>query len=159
MILVLANSISPVMFNHLAMLFVGNAIIGLIEGIVIAKVFKAPMWPCVGLLVVANYASMWAGAALFGIGEAPSLIPDQLFAEPLNHVRWLVAACIAIALIISLLVEWPFCYMTMPPGRGRFRKSVLATMLAQVSSYTCLGPFYLQGTNTLNREVNVVQTL
>ena len=159
MTLVLANSISTVMMNHLMLLIAGNALIGLFEGLLISKVFNAPVWRCIVLLILANYASMWFGAAIFGIAEAPRPVPDHLFAEPLNHVSWIVPLCAVIALMVSLLLEWPFCFLAMAPGAGRLRKSILASLIAQATSYTCLGPFYLSGTNTLNRDVKVVRSM
>ena len=159
MTMILANSITPIMMRHLSMLLVGNAIIGIIEGVIIARIFKASHWKCVALMITANYLSMWVGAALFGIAENPSPIPDSLFAEPLYSAGWLLWICLGVALLLSIILEWPFCFAAMKPGARRFRQSILASLVAQASRYTCIGLSFIPSSNSLNVDVAVVRQL
>jgi hypothetical protein len=147
------------MWQQWHMLLVGNAIIGLIEGAVIARVFKTRYLSTIVLMIIANYASGWAGALLFGLGETPSPIPDNIFDEPLYRVGWLMWIGMAIALAMSIAIEWPFCLVAMIGKHAALKRSLLAALLAQASSYTCIGLSYLRGENTLGREVEVMRSL
>jgi len=156
---VLANSWTQVMWQHWFMLLGGNLIIGIIEGAIIAKVFRAPMRRSIPLMIVANYLSMWAGAFVFGISEANSPIPDSVFQIPLYQVSWLLWIGVAVAIAMSIAVEWPFCFALVAPGPRRFGRSFQAVILAQLSSYTCIGLTHFRGENTLNRDVHVVRSI
>jgi hypothetical protein len=147
------------MWQQWMMLWAGNAVIGIIEGLVIAKVFRASYALSIVLMVIANYASMWAGALIFGIGEAPSPIPNNLFDQPIDRVSWLLWIGVGVAFALSILIEWPFCFAALPAEPGRFRRSMLATLLAQASSYTCLGLTYFRSNNSMGSEVEVVRSI
>lgn len=159
MTIIIANSISPVMVRYVLMLFIGNAIIGVFEGLVIARIFKISHWKSIALMILANYASMWAGALLFGVAENPSPVPDNLFSEPLHHVQWMLWICMGMALLLSLIIEWPFCHAAMKAGPGRLKRSITASVVAQASSYACIGLAFMPSHNSLNKEVEIVRRL
>lgn len=158
MTFVLANSLSPVMWLTIALLFSGNAIIGIIEGIVVSCVFRFPPIRTTLLFIVANYASMWFGIFLFGIGEQPSPLPETIFAEPLNNASSLIWICIAISFAVSCIIEFPFCWIASRLAKAPFKKSVLAVLLAQSVSYPLLMLLFYNSKNTIGDEV-VVATL
>ena len=56
-----ANAGTPLMWAGMLHLFIGNAFIGLLEGILLIKLFKAPKMKAVGLMILANYFSAWIG--------------------------------------------------------------------------------------------------
>lgn len=59
---VLANAGTPLMWTAFQHLFLGNALIGLIESFVLSSWFNIPS--SVGVITTANYASAWVGAIL-----------------------------------------------------------------------------------------------
>jgi hypothetical protein len=148
------------MLQHLFLLLFGNLVIGVIEGAVIARVFKTELGRTILLAIPANYLSMWAGILLFGLGEMPSPIPDNIFDEPLYRVGALRWICVGVALALSIILEWPFYLLAVGKRPHWLKRSILATLLAQLSSYTCLFmPYCMSGRDTLNREVTVVRSL
>ncbi|MGE5294178.1 MAG: hypothetical protein ACM3VT_05065 [Solirubrobacterales bacterium] len=56
-----ANAGTALMWAGTLHLLVGNLIVGLIEGILLAQVFRLSKWKCIGLLILANYFSAWCG--------------------------------------------------------------------------------------------------
>ena len=59
-----ADAGTPLLWANAFHLLIGNAIIGLFEGYVLAKVFKLPLRRCNLLLIAANYFSTWASVLL-----------------------------------------------------------------------------------------------
>ena len=62
-----ANAGTPLMWATMLHLFFGNAIIGILEGLLLAVFFRLPKGKTIFLLIAANYASAWLGG-LFIIG-------------------------------------------------------------------------------------------
>ncbi len=155
MTLLLANSLSPVMWRTLALLLVGNAIIGLIEGGVVARVFRFPPVRTIVLFIVANYCSMGFGAMLFGVGEKPSPLPEMLFDIPLHHAGAILWICVVISFAVSVVVEWPFCWIASLPTKAPVHRSMLAVLLAQAVSYPLLILLFADSENTIGDDVEV----
>jgi hypothetical protein len=59
-----ANAGTPLMWAGMLHLTLGNALIGIGEGLLIARVFQLPKRRCIGWMIAANYLSAWVG----GIG-------------------------------------------------------------------------------------------
>lgn len=154
--LFLANTLSPVMWRTLGLLFVGNAIIGLIEGAVIARAFRFPPVRTILLLIVANYCSMVIGVFLFGLGENRSPIPDALFEMPLHHAGAVLWICVAISFVVSVIVEWPFCCVAARLAKATARRALLAVLVANAVSCPLLILLFSDSTNTIGDDVEVV---
>ena len=124
-----------------AHLLVGNALIGLAEGVLIALVFRSKFRRAIPIMILANYASAWlAYMLLWSFGEQPIsrlLGNEPLYAFP-TVVKWVVLA----AFVETVLVEWPFCLWAIKPGTHRLARSAGACLVAQVASYAVLIPFY-----------------
>lgn len=156
----LANMITPLMFNQWMHLLVGNIFIGLLEGIVIAKVFKVRMWKTIAVLIIANYLSAAAAFALFGVAESRGPFVPWLFAEPLHQVSLILWLGFGIAFGLSILIEWPLVYTQFRDKPLSGKRSFQAVLLAQVVSYSLLAPAYwLQSENPLGQEVRIARTL
>jgi hypothetical protein len=124
--------------------FIGNAFIGLLEGLLIAKCFGIKFWRaallCV-LMVIANYVSSVAGSfCTFRL--AHTLIDKYNLFDHLHTLPTVFWGLVALLIVITFLIEWPFVLFGFPPGKGRLRKSLFATLLAQSCSYGLLIPFY-----------------
>jgi len=158
--LVLANSLTQVMWGfHYATCF-GNVVIALVEGTIIAAVFRVNVFRAIGWMIVANLASAWAARFVYGVGERPTPLVEWFFDEPLYHARAVVWICIAVGVAMTLLIEWPFCWLTLRDGARSLRRSIKALLLVHVVSITCLcGWFWPPSSNTLGREVTVVRHL
>ena len=139
--IVLANAGTPLMWATCFHLFIGNALIGWFEAGLISRALRVPRSRRLLLsMIAANYLSAAAGVA--GL---------QIFSEPAE--RWLsanvtiynVLAFHAVALVaaylFTLLLEWPFVHVALPPPRAA-RRSLLANCLAQSVSYVLLFVLY-----------------
>jgi len=150
-----ADSGTPFMFAMGSFQVCGTLVLGLLEGILIALVFRAGKIAALFALVFANYASMAVGLVLL------SPLCDFVFGHFMNRaplydmprLEWIL---VGISFVITLLVEWPFCLLLLWRKRGRWWKSVLATGLAQTASYALLIPFFLHISEMgLYRDVDV----
>ncbi len=158
--LVLANSLTQVMWGFLWAVLFGNLIIAVIEGGLIASVFRVNAFRAVGLMVVANLASAWAARFVFGLGEEPTPLVEWLFQEPLYQVQVIVWVCIAVGVAMTLALEWPFVWLALGGTRDRLVRSLKALLLVHAVSITCLcGWFWPPSSNTLGRDVRVVRDL
>jgi len=139
--LMLADGATLLVLTGMAQLVVGNAIIGLLEGILLAAIFKVPRKRAVWIMILANYVSMIAG--LVGVkvawaGLRPWLVGD----EPLYHMTRLVLIPAALSFAVTLALEWPFCYWAMKGETRRFRRSVQGDLIVQTASYLLLVPVF-----------------
>jgi hypothetical protein len=154
-----ADAGTPLMWATTLHLFIGNAFIGLLEGLLIAKYFSIKFWRtallCV-LMVIANYVSSFAGLACIPYLET-TLFDSYNWLSHLPTVFWQL---VALLFVITVFIEWPFVFFGFPPGKGRLRKSLLASLLAQSCSYGLLIPSYaMLSTTSLITESKFSQSL
>ena len=57
----LANAGTPLMWAGMFHLSIGNAVIGVLEGLLVAQLFGAPKGRAIGVMIAANYVSAWVG--------------------------------------------------------------------------------------------------
>lgn len=141
-----ANSGTPLMWARMLHLAVGNALIGIVEGLLLALIFKCARWKSVGWLVLANYVSMGAGM-VFGLGPLETWAAHLLGDRPLQNA---VGAMVTLSLIVfaaTLIIEWPFCLFALSGKPGRFWKSAVAVVGLHVASYGVLIPFYISSSS------------
>ncbi len=137
-----ADAGSPLVWAGAFHLLVGNLLVGALEGLVLARVFKLPRARTVGLLIPANYVSAITGAALSGpTGELISRHDPT----PLYHLPGLLLAAVFASYVLSAVLEWPFCLAATWRRPDRLRASLKATILAQTVSYPLLAVIYLAG--------------
>lgn len=112
-------------------LFLGNALIGLFEGWLLARAFELPKRRCAWSLVLANYLSAWVGLGLmpfffhkYGVDIYTGL-----------RVTW---ALVAATYLLTLLLEWPFVTLCFRKAPGWFPRSVKGSLLIQSASYILL---------------------
>lgn len=124
---------------HLAVLNVG---IGILEGTVLARLFKLPKPRAQAAMIPANYLSAFAGFLLLRWLWTPlmHLRPDL---PPLLKAGPLLVGLIVASFILSVVLEWPFCAWAMRENALGWKASLRASTIAQAASYALLIPFYL----------------
>jgi hypothetical protein len=119
----------------------GNAIIGLIEGLLLGWMFKCSKLKAVLILCVANYASAWFG--FFVVRFLPSLVEITI-----QSVWYWFLAFLAVAFIVTLLIEFPFFWFALRSPRGSLFRSLIATVIIHGISYALLVGWYGMASRT-----------
>ncbi len=146
----LANMGTPLMWAGAFHLLIGNALIGVIEGQFISRLFGVRRRRAIGLLIAANYFSAWIGALAFGESEAFALFGGQL----LYRLGSAYAGFIFISFATTILLEWPFVAFALRGQARLIPRSLGASAMAQVVSYALLVPgFYAVSSTSLLGEV------
>lgn len=142
-----ANAGTPLMWVEMGHLAFGNAIIGIVEGVLVALFFRASLARSLGWMILANYASMGVGIVAVQTIQA-SMAETWLGEEPFAHVEEMLWLLGGVSFVASLVVEWPFCWAALKSDRRTpLWKPPLASLLAQTASYAVLVPFYLSVCN------------
>lgn len=113
----------------------GNLLLGIIEGNLIAYIFKTKYLRSVVLLVVANYFSMIFGGLLMALLQLP--MPD------IQNVHFLFWVAFFISYLLTLLLEWPFVFFSFEKSPERLVKSSKASLCVQTITYGLLIAYYL----------------
>lgn len=131
-----ANAGTPLLWAGMLHLTVGNAIIGSLEGLALAGVFKLTSKRCVLIMVTANYLSAWLG----GVGIAQWLagtISWDIYTAWAN--LWLL---VAVTFLLTVFLEWPLVAACFERQHDRWRISLKASFLVQLASYVVLFASY-----------------
>ncbi len=137
-----ANMGTPLMWAGFLHLTVGNAIIGLGEGALVAWIFRTGVQRTAVVMIAANYFSAIVG--MFAIEwNRKHLNPVLLGDTPLYEAPKLIWEMGIASYLTTIVLEWPFCLFAVGRKENRWKRSVLATLLAQTASYALLVPFYL----------------
>jgi hypothetical protein len=137
-----ANAGTPLMWASMLHLVFGNAIIGLIEGLMLGSIFKCSKRKSVLILIVANYVSAWAGGFLVA-GYLPSLADMTI-----QNVKYWFLVFVAVAFVITLFIEFPFFWFALRARDHSFRRSLIATPVIHGISYTLLIGWYWMASGT-----------
>ena len=135
-----ANAGTPLMWATAFHLVFGNLIIGLAEGVLLARVATAPYRRALLSMVVANYVSAWAGLAI--VNEWRALRDVWLGTEPLYAGSHALVYLAVTAYGLTIAIEWPFCRWALGPRPGAWRRALLASVAVQTLSYAALVPYY-----------------
>lgn len=126
-------------------LVIGNSLIGLAEGWLIARIFKTKLTPSILFMVVANYFSAWMG---FFVVQHWRVKYNWALVDHFDHARALLWGVWAVFFAGTLVLEWPFCFLIFLKAEHRWRKSLLALLLSQSASYAVLLALYLMAGDT-----------
>lgn len=138
---VLANAGTPLMWASAMFMLFGNALIGILEGRLIASVFKTRVGRTVLLMILANYISMFAG--LWGVSHLAEWFTEiQLRVDPLQAGWRALLLALGGSFFCSVVLEWPFCSLAMKNTGARAAKALGATLMAQTASYAILIPCF-----------------
>ena len=136
-----ANAGTPLRWAGTAHLVAGNFVIGVLEGLLLARAFRVPSPSAVALMVAANYVS--AFGFLLGFPVVRHVRNWALGDAPLYRVPETLALLLGVTFLISVLVEWPFCWGALRRAKHPWRRALVASLVAQCASYCLLVPFYL----------------
>lgn len=139
----LANAGTALMWAGIFHLFIGNTIIGTLEGLLLAWFFKCSRWRSILVLVIANYVSAWVG--FFFIGSFKVFFTTTITLE--NVLAWNFLF-IVLAFLVTVLIEWPFFRFALGTRPRAFLQAAKATLLVHVISYTLLIMWYWQFSST-----------
>ncbi|MDF7824440.1 hypothetical protein P4B35_10485 [Pontiellaceae bacterium B12227] len=144
-----ANAGTPLMWAGMLHLMFGNLLIGILEGLLLGWLFKAPKGKAISLLIAANYLSAWAGAFLV---ERLTRLPDITIE---NLKPWLIFFFV-LAFILTLLIELPFFRAALRKRERSFRAAIKPTVLIHLISYALLTVWYGMASGTSILKLNVV---
>lgn len=135
------------MWASIAHLIFGNAIIGVIEGLLLAGVFKCPMGRSILLLIAANYASSWLGGYL--VVDWLASLPDII----LPTLKTWFLLFVGVAFLVTLLIEFPFVWFALRSRALSWRRVAVATLAIHGVSYALLSVWYglASGTSMMTR--------
>lgn len=146
-----ANAGTPLMWAGMLHLTIGNAIIGIGEGLAIAWLFHQPKRRCVPVMIGANYLSAWLGG-----GGIAQFIAGQLDWNLYTAWRyfWML---VGITYLLTLLLEWPLVAVCFWKQEGWLRRSIRASLIVQTLSYLLLFGWYWGASGkSLYTKMNVV---
>ena len=131
-----ANAGTALMWHTAFHLFIGNVVIGLLEGALLAWLWKAPFTRAVFLMIAANFASFlvgFVGMNVLGVGGP----------GPIERLPLIFVGTLAVAWLLTVLVEAPFVRWSLPAERRTLRRTVLASLVLQTLTYGLLVLYYL----------------
>ncbi len=132
---------------HLA---IGNALIGILEAVLIAWRFRVSRRKAAALMILANYFSAWLGGVFLNRRLLGSLDLDLN-----NGWRWFWIMAV-FTYLLTLLLEWPFVALCFRRVEHWFARSFQANVLAQSASYSLLfGWYWLASGTSLYTELHV----
>lgn len=139
----LANVGTPLMWMGFMRLVLINLVIGVGEGLLIAWVFRTGWLRTSAIMLLANYFSWYIGEILL-LPIAAEYGEGILGPQPLYHVLALVRYVIAVAFVLSVLLEWPFCFWCFRKKSARIARSTVCAVAVNLLSYAALVWLYAQ---------------
>ncbi|MFT4176493.1 MAG: hypothetical protein QM627_07535 [Luteolibacter sp.] len=137
-----ANAGTPLMWASILHLVFGNTIIGVIEGMLLAWIFKCSKWKSMLILIAANYASAWAGGYL--VTSYLASLPDIT----IQTIRFWFLVFVLIAFAVTLLIEFPFFWFALRSRERSLRRALVATPVIHGISYMLLLGWYWAASET-----------
>jgi len=148
-----ADAGTPLMWASMLQLFVGNAIIGLGEGFLLAWKYGARKATSVLVMIAANYFSTWVGS----LGLAWWI---KAHVRVTLYSGWMLLLLALVAsLVISIILEWPFVLLCLRRQERPIYRSLRASAFLQCASYAVLVPlFYLASGTSLYTTTHLDRT-
>ena len=131
-----ADAGTPLIWATGLHLLIGNALIGIVEGLALALLFRQRRIACVPIMIAANYFSAWVS----GLVLIPAIV-GRLDLDLYNAWHWLWRM-VVVTYFLTLLLEWPFVAVCLRKTRGWLRKSVWGCLAVQSASYAVLFGWY-----------------
>ncbi len=155
-----ANAGTPLMWAGMFHLLIGNALIGTGEGAIIARLFKVKYSRSIGIMILANYFSAFAGGVILYTFAGNSWIANPtLYTMP--KVIWTL---VVTSFLLTIVLEWPFCLWILRANTSSAKvvtkTAIIASLIAQVASYGVLVPwYYLISAKSLYTDVDIDRSL
>ena len=118
----------------------GNILIALIEGTLIARLFSLKVRRTIFIMLGANYFSASVGVLLLLL--LPSAVTGDKLPFPIitSHP---IGVRIIFSYLLTVILEWPFCWWALSNKEKRAERSFLASLFAQTVSYAVFVFYYL----------------
>jgi hypothetical protein len=123
-----ADTLTPWVSGTSPFLWITTLLLGVLEGAVLARLFRLKLARCIGSMIPANFLTSWIGLSLL------RMLPREAYPDALGGAVLLVAVTFA----LTLVFEWPFVAFAVRGGPGWFRRSVKGSLIAQAASYGVL---------------------
>ncbi len=147
----LADAGTPLMWAGAIHLLIGNALIGVFEGLLLAKFFKVRKRRAIVFMIPANYFSAWVG--VFILAGVQSHWHLNLY----NAWRFLWFM-VGFTYLLTLILELPFFAFCFWKDTNWFQKSIKATLLLVTASYVILFSwYYMASAKSLYTDMHIVQ--
>jgi hypothetical protein len=137
-----ANAGTPLMWAAMLHLAIGNALIGMFEGLLLGWIFKAPKGKAITFMVIANYFSAWVGG-LFLRGAAVRMLPLDLN----NAWKWFWIMTL-LTYAMTIVLELPFIIPLLKHSEHVLRRGLRASVVVQSASYAILFGWYWMASGT-----------
>ncbi len=130
-----ANAGTPLMWATMAHLLVGNALLGLIEGALVARFLPARRQRAVPWMIAGNYVSAWVGLLLLDdLARGLSL--------SIENVGAALAFLVAASWVFTVVLEWPFVVGSAGWRTVTMRRTFLVCTAVQAATYVPLFAWY-----------------
>lgn len=140
------------MWAEMFHLLIGNALIGIGEAWLLAKLLSLPKRKCVPVMILANYASAWFGALLLG-----GVIVNRLPMDLTNGWMWFWIM-VVVTYCMTVVLEWPFIAWRLRDTAGWLRRSLWASFVVNSASYIILfGWYWIASGTSLYTNMNIVE--
>ena len=147
----LANPVSPLVLGYGGHMLIGNLIIGVFEGLLLAWLCGLQKLRAIAMMVLANFFS-----AIAGIWFLEWISPG--IAIELHNAWFWVLTAVAATFLMALVLEFPFFCFALRRTPNRFRRSIYATLKIQTISYVLLfGGYCATGHLTILTDLTLVE--
>lgn len=138
----LANSWTALIHTTYTHLFLGNLIIGWVEGGLLARWFRLPRLKTIGTLILANYVSAWGGMLL--VNNTWWKL-NFLTLENIHIWRWVFAIFL---FLFTLLMEYPFFGFSLRKQSEATAKTIKSLLVIHGISYLLVAAWYMANSQT-----------
>lgn len=147
-----ADAGTPLIWATAFHLFLGNAVVGIAEGLLLAYLFRLKRPACIAAMIAGNYFSAWVG----GMFVIP-VFADSRNLDLYSAKRWLWGM-VVITYFVTLVMEWPFVAICLRKSPHWFRKSMWGSLVVQTASYLVLfGWYWAASGKSLYTDLAIVQ--
>jgi hypothetical protein len=123
-------------------LVLGNLLIGVGEGLLLAQIYRLSRLKCVATMILANYFSSWIG----GLVILPVFL--TIPKVDLNNGWFWFWVMVVVAYAMTLVLEYPFIYWRLAGRQNRVRSSMEASLITQSASYIVIFAWYWMNSRT-----------
>lgn len=142
-----ANAGTPLMWAGMFHLVIGNLLIGICEGLLLAWLSGISKLKAIGAMVVANYLSAWLGGVFIS-----GAIVERLPLDLNNGWKWFWIM-VGVTYCLTLALEWPCIAWAFRGAQHWVKRSLRASLAIQSASYLVLFGWYwsVSGTSLYTR--------
>jgi len=149
----LADTITPFLFSTFTYLVALNALIAVLEGILLRRWFRGGDHS-IRWMLLANYLSAWIGWVALVWLIAPRL-DGLLGPRPIERVELLALLILSVAFAITVVVEFGVVHVATSRSRRSWKRSLLATISVNLVSYLLISLWFCWTSFTLPFNVKV----